>query len=366
MAKSKPAKWTHKHLLGLEGLSAGEITHLLDAAEKFLPYATGRKPAPQRLKGRTVLNLFCEDSTRTRTSFTLAAERLGARVIQFHAATSSLKKNETLLDTARNIEAMGLDAIVIRHSQRRAPHAVAEAVNCSVLNAGDDAHEHPTQGLLDFLAIRHKLGRLDGLTVAIVGDIRHSRVARSNLYGLSKLGSRAVFVGPPPFLAGLGDIAAPVETSTDFDAVLPECDAVMMLRVQFERHERNVPPGGVAFDLEDYKRGYQLTAKRLARAKKGAIVLHPGPINRGLEITDEVADGPQSVILHQVTCGVAVRMAALNLCIGAMERERKGAKPSPLTPSLSREGRGRKKRGLSHKRNVPPGGRGRGKRGRKR
>jgi len=356
MAKSKPAKWTRKHLLGLEDLSAGEIRHLLDTAEKFLPYATGTRPARALagkppvphgpLANRTVLNLFCEDSTRTRTSFTLAAERLGARVVQFHAATSSLKKNESLLDTARNIEAMGLDAIVIRHPERGAPEAVAEAVNCSVLNAGDDAHEHPTQALLDLLALRHKLGRLDRLTVAIVGDIRHSRVARSNLYGLSKLGSRVIFVGPPLFLDGLDDITAPVETSSDLDAVLPECDAVMMLRVQFERHER------VSFDLEDYKRGYQLTAKRLARAKPGAIVLHPGPINRGLEITDEVADGPQSVILHQVTCGVAVRMAALSLCIGAMERERKSAKPSPLTPPLSRstqrlstgrEGRGRGK-----------------------
>jgi len=323
MPKKTPAKWTRKHLLGLEDLSAGEIRHLLDTAEKFLPYATGRKVAPQHLKGRTVLNLFCEDSTRTRTSFTLAAERLGARVIQFHAATSSLKKNETLLDTARNIEAMGLDAIVIRHSERGMPHAVAQAVQCAVLNAGDDAHEHPTQALLDFLAILHKLGRLDGLTVAIVGDIRHSRVARSNLYGLTKLGSRVIFVGPPLFLDGLGDITAPVETSTDLDAILPECDAVIMLRVQFERHE------GVSFDPAEYKRGYQLTAKRLARAKKGAIVLHPGPINRGLEITNEVADGPQSVILHQVTCGVAVRMAALSLCVGALKRERKTSRRGP-------------------------------------
>ncbi len=329
MAKKTPAQWTRKHLLGLEDLSAGEITHLLDTAEKFLPYATGRKAAPQTLKGRTVLNLFCEDSTRTRTSFTLAAERLGARVIQFHAATSSLSKNETLLDTARNIEAMGLDAIVIRHPERGAPEAVADAVECSVLNAGDDAHEHPTQALLDFLALRHKFGRLDDLTVGIVGDIRHSRVARSNLYGLAKLGSRAIFIGPPLFLDGLDDIAAPVQTTSDFDAVLPECDAVMMLRVQFERH------AGVALDLEDYKRGYQLTAKRLARAKPGAIVLHPGPINRGLEITDEVADGPQSVILHQVTCGVAVRMAGLSLCIGALERKRKTA------PAKRRRGRKR-------------------------
>ncbi|HET6441085.1 MAG TPA: aspartate carbamoyltransferase catalytic subunit, partial [Phycisphaerae bacterium] len=260
MAKKTPANWTRKDLLGLEDLAAEEITTLLDAADDFFPCATGRKSAPRTLKGRTVLNLFCEDSTRTRTSFTLAAERLGAHVLQFHAATSSLSKHETFIDTARNIEAMGLDAIVIRHPERGAPHRVAEAIRCAVLNAGDDAHEHPTQALLDMLALRHKLGRLDNLTIAIVGDIRHSRVARSNLYGLTKLGSRAILVGPPAFLEGLDDITAPVETSTDFDSVLPECDAVMMLRVQFERHE------GVAFNLEDYKRGYQLTAKRLARA----------------------------------------------------------------------------------------------------
>jgi len=336
MAKKTPAKWTRKHLLGLEDLSAGEITHLLNAAEKFLPYATGRKAAPQRLKGRTVLNLFCEDSTRTRTSFTLAAERLGARVIQFHAATSSLKKNETLLDTARNIEAMGLDAIIIRHADRGAPHALAQAVACAVLNAGDNAHEHPTQALLDLLAMRHRLGRLDGLMVGIVGDIRHSRVARSNLYGLKKLGSRAIFVGPPLFLEGLDDIRTPFEKSTDLDAALPQCDAVMMLRVQFERHERNVPSGGVALNLENYKRGYQLTAKRLARAKPGAIVLHPGPINRGLEITDEVADGPASAILHQVTCGVAVRMATLSLCIGALDHQHKAARPKTRSSKRGR------------------------------
>ena len=314
----KPAKtpWTRKHLLGLENLSAGEIRTLLDAADGYLPCVTHRKACRQTLAGRTVLNLFVEDSTRTRTSFTLAAERLGARVIQFHAATSSLNKKESLLDTARNVEAMGLDAIVLRHSEREAPHRLAEAVQCSVLNAGDDAHEHPTQALLDMLAMRRKLGRLEGLTVAIVGDIRHSRVARSNYWGLTKFGSRIIFVGPPVFLEG---VEAPAETSTDLDAVLPQCDAVMMLRVQFERH------AGLAFDANAYMRGYQLTPARLARARPGAIVLHPGPINRGLEITDEAADGPQSVILFQVTCGVAVRMAALELCIGATERERAAA-----------------------------------------
>jgi len=320
MPKTVKTTWTRKHLLGLEDLSAAEITTILDAADKFFPCAMGRKAAPQTLKGRTVLNLFCEDSTRTRTSFTLAAERLGARIIQFHAATSSLSKRESLLDTARNIEAMGLEAIVIRHQERGAPQQVAEAVQCAVLNAGDDAHEHPTQALLDFLAMRHHFGRLDRLTVAVVGDVRHSRVARSNLYGLKKLGSRVVFVGPPAFLEGIDDIRVPVETTTDFDAVLPRCDAVMMLRVQFERHE------GVVFDADDYRRGYQLTPARLARAKPGAIVLHPGPVNRGIELPDEVTDGLQSAILHQVTCGVAVRMAALSLCIGAVDRERKAAK----------------------------------------
>jgi aspartate carbamoyltransferase catalytic subunit len=310
-------RWRRRHLLGLEGLEADEILAVLDAADAFLPFATGREPAPQTLSGRTLLNLILEDSTRTRTSFTLAAERLGGRVVQFYANHSSMdQKGETLIDTARTLDAMGLDAIAIRHKQRGAPHRVAEAVACCVLNAGDDAHEHPTQALLDLLALRHRLGRLDGLTVGICGDVRHSRVARSNLFGLAALGSRAVFIGPQPFLAGLDDLAVPAETATDFDAVLPECDAVMMLRIQFERH-KDLP-----FDEEAYVRGYQLTAERLARARPGAPVLHPGPMNRGTEIADEVADGPQSLILHQVTCGVAVRMAALTLCIAAADRQR--------------------------------------------
>jgi len=315
MANLATDRWTRRDLLGLEGLTADEILALLDTADEFFPFATGRDPAPQALQGRTVLNLILEDSTRTRTSFTLAAERLGGRVIQFHAGTSSMsQKGETLLDTARNIEAMGLDAIVIRHKEREAPHRVAEAVACPVVNAGDDAHEHPTQALLDLLTLRHHFGRLDGLTVAICGDVRHSRVARSNLYGLRTLGSRAIFVGPDLFLQGLDDIRGEVETATDFDAVLPECDAVMMLRVQFERHT------DLDLDLDAYRRGYQLTAERLARAKDGAPVLHPGPVNRGTELADEVTDGPQSLILHQVTCGVAVRMAALALCTAAADR----------------------------------------------
>jgi len=315
MANLATDRWTRRDLLGLEGLTADEILALLDTADEFFPFATGRDPAPQALQGRTVLNLILEDSTRTRTSFTLAAERLGGRVIQFHAGTSSMsQKGETLLDTARNIEAMGLDAIVIRHKEREAPHRVAEAVACPVVNAGDDAHEHPTQALLDLLTLRHHFGRLDGLTVAICGDVRHSRVARSNLYGLRTLGSRAIFVGPDLFLQGLDDIRGEVETATDFDAVLPECDAVMMLRVQFERHT------DLDLDLDAYRRGYQLTAERLARAGDGAPVLHPGPVNRGTELADEVTDGPQSLILHQVTCGVAVRMAALALCTAAADR----------------------------------------------
>jgi len=314
MAKLMTPKWTRKHLLGLEDLTAGEIRTLLDTADRFFPYATGRKPAPQLLAGRTVMNLFVEDSTRTRTSFTFAAERLGARVFQFHAPTSSLNKKESLVDTARNVEAMGLEAIVIRHQERGAPHRLAEACECSILNAGDDAHEHPTQGLLDMLAIRRRLGRLEDITLALVGDVRHSRVARSNLFGLSKFkGNRILFVGPPVFTQ---DLDVPAEITNDFDAVLPRCDAIMMLRVQFERHD------ALAFDMDEYIRGYQLTPARLARAKPGALVLHPGPVNRGIEMTNEVTDGPQSVILFQTTCGVAVRMAALTLCIGALERER--------------------------------------------
>ena len=312
--KTSSVRWSRKHLLGLEDLSADEILTLLDQADEFFPFCTGRRPAPQTLKGRTVLNLFVEDSTRTRTSFTLAAERLGARVFQFHATTSSLNKKESLSDTVRNIDAMGLDAIVIRHPERGAPQRVAEVVDCSVLNAGDDAHEHPTQALLDMMAMRRRLGRLENLTLALVGDVRHSRVARSNLFGLSKFkGNRVIFVGPPIFTEDL-DVRA--ETTTDFDSVLPECDAIMMLRVQFERHE------SIAFNVDEYIRGYQLTPARLARARQDAIVLHPGPVNRGIELTSEVCDGPQSVILFQTTCGVAVRMAALSLCVGAAEAAR--------------------------------------------
>jgi aspartate carbamoyltransferase catalytic subunit len=315
MAK-RTTLWTRKHLLGLEDMTAAEIRTVLDMADGYLPCVTHRRPCRPVLEGRTVMNLFCEDSTRTRTSFTFAAERLGAQVFQFHAATSSLNKRESLVDTARNVEAMGLDAIVIRHQERDAPHRLAEAVSCSVLNAGDDSHEHPTQGLLDMQAIRQRLGRLDGLTLALVGDVRHSRVARSNLFGLSKFGCRVIFVGPPAFTQ---DLDVDVETTSDFDAVLPQCDAVMMLRVQFERHE------SMTFDIDDYIRGYQLTPARLARAKPGALVLHPGPVNRGIELPDEVADGPQSIILFQATCGVAVRMACLTLCLGALDRERAGA-----------------------------------------
>jgi aspartate carbamoyltransferase catalytic subunit len=320
MPKPTAAQWSRQHLLGLEDMSAEEILTVLDMADSFLPCVTHRAPCQPLLEGRTVMNLFCEDSTRTRTSFTFAAERLGARVFQFHASTSSLNKRESLVDTARNVEAMGLDAIVIRHQERNAPHRLAETVRCSVLNAGDDAHEHPTQALLDMQAIRQRLGRLSGLTLALVGDVRHSRVARSNLFGLTRLGNRVIFVGPPVFTE---DLDVKVDTTTDFDAVLPQCDAVMMLRVQFERHE------SVAFDVDEYIRRYQLTPARLARAKAGALVLHPGPVNRGIELPDEVADGPQSAILFQATCGVAVRMACLNLCIGAADRARQAASCKP-------------------------------------
>ncbi len=313
MAKLASDRWARKHLLGLEDATADEILAVLDTANEFFPCCTGRRPAPRLLEGRTILNLFCEDSTRTRTSFTFAGERLGARVCQFHAATSSLNKKESLADTVRNVDAMGLDAIVIRHQQRGAPQRVAECVGCSVLSAGDDAYEHPTQALLDMLAVRRKTGRFEGLTLAFVGDVRHSRVARSNLFGWSKFANRVVFVGPQVFTH---DLDVDVEVTEDFDAVLPECDVIMMLRVQFERHEH------LAFDIDDYIRGYQLTLARLAKAKPGALVLHPGPVNRGIELVNEVADGPQSLILYQATCGVAVRMAALSLCIAALDAER--------------------------------------------
>ena len=306
-----PTSWTRRHLLGLEELSAEEITLILDKADVFKRVITSGQRKVALLTGKTCVNLFFENSTRTRTSFGLAARRLGADAVDFSAATSSLSKGETVIDTAKNIEAMGVDVVVVRHRTPGTPRLLAQNLHCSVINAGDGPHEHPTQGLLDILTIRQRRGRLDGLTVALVGDISHSRTARSNIWGLKKLGAHVIVCGPStlvsPRWAELG-----VETSYSLDEILPRVDVLNLLRIQFERQTTRPFPS-----VREYALLYAMDRKRLARAKDDILILAPGPINRGVEVTPDVADGPQSSILEQVTNGVAVRMAVLWLLAGA-------------------------------------------------
>ncbi|MEQ9454649.1 MAG: aspartate carbamoyltransferase catalytic subunit [Phycisphaeraceae bacterium] len=303
--------WGRRHVLGLEGLTGSELRAVLGTAAGF--GAVSRRSVWKRgdLRGCVVANLFFEDSTRTRASFSLAASRLSADVLDFSAKGSSLSKGETLVDTARNIEAMGVDVIVCRHGRSGASAKIAGAVGCAVVNAGDGQHEHPTQGLLDVFTIAQRFGRADfdlsGLRVAIVGDIAHSRVARSNLHALRTLGAEVVLVAPPTLLPS-GLAGEGVEVSHDLDAVLGGVDVVNMLRVQFERLS------GPAFpSTREYQALYGLTVARARRLGDRAVVMHPGPMNRGLEIESGVADGPRSAILEQVTHGLAVRMACLLL-----------------------------------------------------
>jgi aspartate carbamoyltransferase catalytic subunit len=318
--------WPHRHLLGIEELSARDMRFLFQTARGFEAISTRSVKKVPALRGKVVVNLFFEDSTRTRMSFHLAASRLSADVIDFSAKGSSVSKGETLRDTACNIEAMGIDAIVCRHPLSGAVHQLAGHVRCSVINAGDGQHEHPTQGLLDIYTIARRFERddynLSGLTVAIVGDIAHSRVARSNVHGLLKLGAKVILVGPPTLLpAAFADMGC--ELSSDFDAVLPRVDVVNMLRIQFERIAGQALPS-----VREYQHFFGLTARRLRMAPPHVVVMHPGPMNRGLEIESCVADGPHSAILEQVTHGLAVRMAGLFLVTGARNGE---ASPSPRT-----------------------------------
>lgn len=300
-------RWTRKHLLGLEDLSADEIRFVLDTADSFKEVSTRSVKKVPALRGRVVVNAFFEDSTRTRTSFTLAAQRLSADVLDFSGKGSSVSKGETLIDTARNIEAMGVDVIVIRHEAAGAAELLSRTVRCSVVNAGDGAHEHPTQGLLDLYTIRERFGRIDGLKVAIVGDIANSRVARSDLWGLKKLGADVILVGPPTLLPkSFEQLGARV--THDFDAVVGQVDVINMLRVQNERIKSSQFP-----TVREFTAMFGLTADRFARCKKDVFVMHPGPMNRGIEISSAIADGPQSGILTQVTNGLAVRMAVLYL-----------------------------------------------------
>ncbi len=309
-----PAAWTRKHLLGLEELSAAEITAILDTADSFAEVSHRSRKKVPALQGRIVFNLFFENSTRTRTSFSLSAKRLSADVQDFSASVSSLTKGETFIDTARNIEAMGADILVVRHPTPGAPHLLSRHVKASIINAGDGAHEHPTQALLDLMTIRQAKGTLAGLTVGLIGDIGHSRVARSNIWGLLKLGAKVILCGPPT-LVPRGFEALGCEVAHHLDDILPRCDVVNALRIQKERQERGLFPS-----LNEYFRLYGLTQERLARAKPDLLVLAPGPINRGVELTPEVADGPQSAILDQVTNGLAVRMAVLYLVSGRADR----------------------------------------------
>ncbi|HEV2763148.1 MAG TPA: aspartate carbamoyltransferase catalytic subunit [Pyrinomonadaceae bacterium] len=303
-----------KHLLGIRGLSAEEITHVLDTAENFREISQREIKKVPALRGRTVINLFFEPSTRTRTSFEIAGKRLSADVINISSSSSSVTKGETLLDTARNLEAMAPDLIVIRHPSAGAPHALARVCDASVVNAGDGAHEHPTQALLDALTIRQHKGKINGLRVAILGDILHSRVARSNAHLLTTLGASVTLAGPgtlaPPEFASLTGRGS-LRVERRVEAAIEGADVVMVLRIQRERQ-------GAAFlpSLREYAVHYGLNLERLARAAPDAIVMHPGPMNRGVEIASDVADGTRSLILDQVSNGLAVRMAVLYLLAG--------------------------------------------------
>jgi aspartate carbamoyltransferase catalytic subunit len=308
------------HLLSSADLSRDEALLVLDTAAEMRALADRPIKKSPALRGRTVVNLFFEDSTRTRISFEAAAKRLSADVINFAAKGSSLSKGESLKDTALTLEAMGADAVVIRHSASGAPHRLATSgwVRSSVVNAGDGTHEHPTQALLDAFTMRRHLGEIEGRRVAVVGDVLHSRVARSNALLLSTLGAEVTLVAPPTLLP-IGVETWPVATSYDLDAVIPKSDVVMMLRVQRER--MNLSGGGFFPSAREYSRRYGLDARRMAQMPEGALVMHPGPMIRGMEISADVADSDRSVIVEQVTNGVAVRMAVLYLLLGGMSAQ---------------------------------------------
>lgn len=300
--------WTRKHLLTLDDLSPEEIVFVLDTAESFKEVSTRSIKKVPALRGRVVVTMFFEESTRTRMSFELAAQRLGADVVDFTEKFSSTQKGESLRDTARTIEAMGVDILVLRHPSAGAPIDLARELNCCIINAGDGQHAHPTQGLLDLFTIRERKGRIEGLNVAIVGDIAHSRVARSDLDGLRKLGAKVTLVGPPTLVPRAFE-AVGASVTNDLDSILPRMDVINMLRIQKERITSSVFPS-----VREYVRLYGMNRERLARCKPDVLIMHPGPVNRGIELAADVADGPQSSILRQVTNGLAVRMAVLFLC----------------------------------------------------
>jgi aspartate carbamoyltransferase catalytic subunit len=307
-------KFEKKDILGIKDLSVDEINLILETAESFLEISTRKIKKVPTLRGKTIINLFYEASTRTRTSFEIAGKRLSADTINISASTSSVVKGETLIDTARNLEAMNPDVIVLRHSAAGAPHLLASLVKQSIINAGDGAHEHPSQALLDMMTIKEHKGKISGLKVAIIGDIEHSRVARSNIYGLSKMGAHVVLAGPATMLPR--DIEQMgVKVFSRIEDAIAGADVVMMLRIQLERQKQSIFPS-----LREYSQHYCLNRQNIKLAKKDVIVMHPGPINRGVEISPDIADDPSySVILDQVNKGVAVRMALLYLLTGGSE-----------------------------------------------
>ncbi len=303
-------QFNKKDILDMASLSVEEINLILDTADQMKEISTRPIKKVPTLRGKTVILFFYEPSTRTRTSFDIAAKRLSADTHSISASASSIVKGETLIDTAKNLEAMGPDVIVIRHSSAGAPHLMAKLVDASIINGGDGMHAHPTQALLDMMTVREHKGRIAGLRIAIVGDIAHSRVARSNCIGFTKLGADVKVAGPPTMMP-MGIETLGVSVTHDIDEAIRNADVVMMLRIQRERQENFLFP-----TLREYSITYGLNTKRLKNAKKDVMIMHPGPINRGVEISSEVADGPYSLILDQVTNGVAIRMALLYLVLG--------------------------------------------------
>ena len=307
--------WTRRHLLDIESLSADEIRMILDTSRAFRAVGERTIKKVPALRGRTVVNLFVEPSTRTRISFELAAMRLNADVINFTAEASSLRKGETLRDTGKTLEALSADIIVVRHSAEGAPHLLSRVVDCSVVNAGDGAHEHPTQALLDVFTIREKKGEIAGLNITILGDILYSRVARSNIWALRKLGANVTLCGPSTLVPRVFEQMG-CRVTYDMDDALANADVINLLRIQHERQRKTMFP-----NIGEYAGLFGLSRARLAKTKPDAIIMHPGPMNRGVEIESEIADGDRAVILEQVTNGIAVRMSVLYLVNGGKRED---------------------------------------------
>ena len=311
-------RWTKKDLLGLRELSVEEIRLLLQTAESFREISLRPIKKVPVLRGKTVVNLFFEPSTRTRTSFELAAKRLSADIVNISAQGSSLSKGETIIDTVRNLEALKVDILVVRHAAAGVPQLIAKQATSAVINAGDGAHEHPTQALLDLFTIQQKKSRIEGLNVSIIGDIAHSRVARSNIWGLTKLGAKVTVCGPPTLIPTQIEQLG-VQVTYRLEDAVRGADVLMLLRIQHERQEAQLVPS-----LREYRLRYGLNRERMAQAKPDVLIMHPGPVNLGVELDSSVADGPYSVILDQVTNGLAVRMAALYLVSGAPKVDEEG------------------------------------------